>query len=514
MNLQVALTSLIWIAAAWWCVLSGVAAEEPGRPPNIILMMADDLGVHDLASYGQRGFTTPHTDRLAREGMRFTDAHSPSAICSPTRYAVVTGTDPFRRYHMSHVLFNGEPLVIGKQEATVASLLKQQGYWSGVVGKWHLGLGDTLPRDLNRPGRGPNDIGFDYSYLVPDGHNMLPLYYLENGEVEGGTEEPFRSKARLLDRVGYKLVQNEPLGDWENRRPNHAIGARLADRVDAFLERNRERPFFLYYPTCSIHFPTTPDRRFVGQSGIGPHGDYVMEFDWAVGRVLATLDRLGLADDTLLIVTSDNGGYPARDAMRGHDPNHPWRGAKSSALEGGHRVPLLARWSGRVAPGTVSGQTVSLVDMTATFCAIADAPLPADAALDSFDLLPILLGQAGEEPLRPYTVMGTRGMAELVLRRGPWKLIVAPQRDRVRLYHLDDDPREERDLSGKKPEIVGQLRGLLGQYVGSGSSRPGSEATGTTLESLFRQRDRRNRQLLDWEANGFPPVDVRQLEIN
>lgn len=514
MNLQVAVMAVIWTASVSWGVLSGVAADEPDRPPNIILMMADDLGVHDLASYGQCRFPTPHTDRLAREGMQFTDAHSPGAICSPTRYAVVTGTDPFRRYHTSHVLFNGEPLVIGEREATVASLLKQQGYRTGVVGKWHLGLGDTLPRNLNRPGRGPNDIGFDDSYLVPDGHNMLPRYYLENGRAEGGTAEPFRSKVRLLDRVGYKLVQNEPVGNWKNRRPDHEIGARLADRVDAFLERNREGPFFLFYPTCSIHFPTTPDPRFIGQSGIGPHGDYVMEFDWAVGRVLATLDRLGLADDTLLIVTSDNGGYPAHDAMHGHNPNDPWRGAKSSAFEGGHRVPLLVHWSGRVAPGTTSDQTVSLVDMTATFCALADAPLPADAALDSFDLSPILLGKGGEEPLRPYTVMGTRGMAELVLRRGPWKLILAPERNRVQLYRLDDDPREERDLSGEHPEIVDELRGLLGQYVGSGCSRPGAEATGTTLESLFRQRDRRNKQLLDLEANGFSPIHARQLETN
>lgn len=466
--------------------------SEARRLPNIVVIMADDLGYGDLACYGQRRFPTPHTDRLARKGMRFTDAHSPSAICSPTRYAVVTGTDPFRRYHTSHVLFNGEPLVIGRDQPTIASLLKQKGYRTGVVGKWHLGLGDTLPRDLNLPGRGPNQVGFDYSYLVPDGHNMLPHYYLENGTVVGGTAKPFHSQPAVLDRVGYKLVQNQPLGQWANRRPADQIGARLTEKAVAFIEQNKDRPFFLYFPTCSIHTPHKPDPRFRGNSGIGPHGDYVMEFDWTVGQVMETLDRLELSEDTLLIVTSDNGGLNEKN---GHNPNRPWHGMKGSAFEGGHRVPMIARWPGRTRPGSVCDETISLVDLTATCCAIAKISLPANAALDSFNLLPLLLDEAATAPIRPYTVMGTRGMEELVLRQGPWKLIVSPEDDKTQLYHLGHDPGESQDLSATHVEKRKELRDLLTQYITTGSSRSGAEASGTSFEAIFRERDERNQQL-------------------
>ena len=265
----------------------GAAMAAAQEKPNVIFIMADDVGYNDLAAYGQMVFPTPHTDQLAAEGVRLTSAYSPASVCSPTRYAVLTGTDPFRRNITSHVLFNAEPLVIESSESTVASLLKEAGYATGVVGKWHLGLGDTLPRDLNHSGRGPNEIGFDYSFLVPDGHNMQPLYYMENGEVEGGVEPPFESALVVQHRVGTQLLQHNPAGAWESRRPPHEIGATLADKVDAFIERNADRPFFLYYTTGAVHSPLTPDARFQGKSGMGLFGDFVMEFEWAVGRVMA-----------------------------------------------------------------------------------------------------------------------------------------------------------------------------------------------------------------------------------
>lgn len=472
-------------------------APSPERPPNIVFIMADDLGYGELASYGQRLYPTPHTDRLAREGVRFTDAHSPNAVCSPTRYGVVTGTDPYRRYHTSHVLFNGEPLTIRPGEATVASLLKKKGYRTGVVGKWHMGVGDALPRDLNRPGRGPNDIGFDYSFIIPDGPDMRPHYYMENGHIEGVTTPEFDSQLSINRRVGYNLLIHHPVGTWKSRRPLDGIAARFAEKTTEFIERHRNEHFFLYFPTSSIHRPLTPDPRFVGKSGVGLREDFVMEFDWAVGQVMETLDRLGLAERTLLIVTSDNGGQPDAGHISGKlpSPNVPWRGYKGNEWEGGHRVPFFARWPGRIAPGTTNAETISLVDLTATACAVAGVSLPPTAALDSYNILPALLGTPGEGSLRPYTVMGTRGIEHLILREGPWKLIYHTERAQSQLYHLGNDPGETADLAASQPGKTAALRGTLMRYVEAGSSRPGAKGNPGSLEALFREREERNRRV-------------------
>lgn len=487
-------------------------AQVPARPPNFIFIMADDLGYNDFGCYGQKAFPTPHVDRLAREGMRFTDAHSPHALCSPTRYAVVTGTDPYRRYHTSHVIYNGEPLVIRPQEETIASLLRTGGYRTGIVGKWHLGLGDIMPRDLNHPGRGPNEVGFDYSYLVPDGHNMTPDYYLENGAVVGGTEPSYDSEVTVALRSGYQMLFNNPAegATWENRRPGNGIGASLDAKAVEFIEQNRDRPFFLYYPTCAVHFPTTPDPRLVGRSGIGAYGDFVMEFDWAVGRMMATLDRLGLTENTLLIVASDNGGY---GAVRGssHNTTAPWRGSKGSAWEGGHRVPFIARWPHKIPAGSVSGQLISLVDLTATFCALAGVRLPENAALDSFDLTPALLGRDDSLRVRETLVTGTKGMGQLVFRQGNWKLIMDLKRNR-RLYDLAADPHEDRDIAASRPDKAEELYRLLMTYLERGSSRRSAVGRPTSWDALLNERDERNRMLLEKfprRARGNRPASAK-----
>jgi len=486
-----------WILAG--LALAAVAAKSSAaaRPPNLVFIMADDLGYNELGSYGQRVYPTPHTDRLAREGMRFTDAHSPNAVCSPTRYAVVTGTDPYRRYATSHVLFNGEPLVIWDGEATVASLLRRKGYRTGVVGKWHLGLGDAVPRDLNHPGRGPNEVGFDDAFILADGPDMKPAYYLENGRIVDVAKPAYAARPGLIRRVGYHLIRQAPLGRWEDRRPANAKGARFADEAVAFIERHRDRPFFLYFPTCSIHVPFTVDPRFTGKSGIGPRGDYVMEFDWAVGRVMEALDRLELADNTLLIVTSDNGGQvnAGRKPEAEPHPNHPWRGGKGNSWEGGHRVPFLARWPGKVVAGSVNHETLSLVDLTATACALAGVTLPADAALDSHNQLPALLGQTRGRPVRSFTVMGTRGIEHLILREGPWKLIHGMESGRSQLFHLGRDPGEATDLAATEPGKTAKMRAALMRYIEAGASRPGAQGRPGSLEGLFRERDERNRML-------------------
>jgi arylsulfatase A len=486
---------IITISLVFTLILgASLLRSQEQKRPNIIFMMADDVGYDDLAIYGQAHFPTPHTDRLAGQGVRLTSAYSPSPVCSPTRYSVLTGTDPFRQYITSHVLFNAEPMVIGKDELTVAALLQDLGYATGVVGKWHLGLGDTLPRDINSPGRGPNEIGFDYSFIVPDGHNMKPDYYIEDGAILGGLEPPFDSVLVVQERTGLSLLQHNPVGDWENRRPDELIGATLADQVDAFIEANADQPFFLYYPTCSIHFPLTPDPRFVGKSGIGPHGDFVMEFDWAVGRVMQKLEELGIVENTLLIVTSDNGGYPAgghRGSLENHphDPAASWRGSKSSPYEGGYRVPFIARWPGRIEAGSESDTVLSLVDLMASVAVITETPLPKNAALDSYDFIPVLLG--GDSP-RPYVVTGTRGMSALSIREGDWKLIHWPGAGRSELYDLANDPMEREDLLAREGEKAQHLKALLEAYFVRGSSRPGAQAVGKPLEAILAEREERN----------------------
>ena len=468
------------------------------RLPNIVVIVADDLGYHDLGSYGQNRFPTKNTDRLARDGIRFLNAHAPAAICSPTRYSIITGTDPFRRYHTSHVLFNAEPLVIGRNESTMADMLGSAGYATAIVGKWHLGLGDRLPRDPANPGRGPNQVGFDYSFIVPDGHNMFPAYYLENGEIFQSSEVKIEAKTAILDRVGYKLLQNTPVGRWPVLRSNEQIARTLAEKAERFIVENRARAFFLYYPTCAIHFPFEPDRRFIGASGIGLHGDYVMEFDWAVGEVMSLLERLGVADNTLVMVTSDNGGYPQGSATlkdTGHNPNHPWRGAKESAYEGGTRVPFIARWPGRIGPGKSSEEMISLTDLAATLSEIAGATVSTSAALDSKSFASLLLDPQGGEAPRYSMVTGSRGMTAIALRERHWKMIFSPHTEGIELYNLAVDPGEVEDLSLKERRRARGMLDRLNAYFERGSSRPGAIASGSPLRQILSERDARNREI-------------------
>ncbi|OXU14801.1 sulfatase family protein [Sedimentisphaera salicampi] len=471
--------------------------KESKTKPNIIFIMADDVGYSDLAAYGQEYFPTPHTSKLARQGMRLTDAYSNAAVCSPTRFSVLTGNCPFRRYHTSHVLFNGEPMVIRPEDFNIAKMLKQKGYQTGVVGKWHLGLGSSLPRDINSPGLGPNDIGFDKSYIVPDGHNMKPDYYIEDGKIEGGTEPPFESEIKIIERYGYKLVKHIPKGSWENRRPAEEIGARLAQKAEEFIEQNADKPFFLYFPTCSIHFPLAPDKRFAGKSGAGVHGDYVMQFDWTIGRIMQTLDRLGLAENTLLIVTSDNGGYPSSSSHGAGEekyrPAAPWRGHKATAYEGGLRVPFIARMPGVIPRAEVSSEPIMLSDMAATFAALTGCELKTNQALDSFNVLPALSDSTSNNQIRPYIIGGDRALNSLGLREGEWKLVFYPADEKMELYNLKNDPAEKNNLAEKMPEIVWRMRALLESHFTSGSSREDAEGKRKTLADILEEKQERNK---------------------
>ena len=475
-----------------------VACEEKARRPNIIWIMADDLGWGDIGCYGSTKIPTPNLDRLAGEGMRFTDAHSPSAVCSPTRYGVLTGTDPFRRYHTSHVLFNGEPLAIAPHEATIASVLSDAGYATAVVGKWHLGLGDAMPRDLAALGRGPNEIGFDFSFLVPDGHNMFPRYYLRDGRPWGdAASAEFPTRLTLINRLGYTLLEHKPTTEWPNFRPDEEIGAVLTEQAVAWLEastakENRD-PFFLYLPTCAIHDPHRPDPRFVGESEVGRHGDYVMQFDWTVGEILDALKRLGVAEDTLVFVTSDNGGLPGTSKL-GHDTSGPWRGHKSSAWEGGHRVPLLARWPGRVEAGAVSDALVSLCDLTATASTLAGGFVPPEGGLDSIDQSPVLLGE--QSLVRDALMMATRGCAQIVRREGSHKITLDTASGVVTYVNLETDPAEESPmLIEDAPARAREMLDRLHRHFTEGASRPRAIGRRGSVQALFDEKQSRNEEL-------------------
>ena len=479
------------------------AREDKAPRPNIVWIMADDLGWGDVGCYGATKVATPNLDRLADEGIRFTGAHSPSAVCSPTRYGVLTGTDPFRRYHTSHVLFNAEPLAIASHEATVASVLRDAGYATAVVGKWHLGLGDDEPRDLAAPGRGPNEIGFEFSFLVPDGHNMFPRYYLQDGRPWGdAASAEFPARLTRIERLGYRLLEYKPTANWPDFRPDEKIGDVLAEQAIEWLEsvvKNGEpktengEPFFLYLPTCAIHTPHRPAPRFSGESEAGTHGDYVMQFDETVGRILETLERTGVAGETLVFVTSDNGGLP-NTAENGHDTNGPWRGHKGSAWEGGHRVPLIARWPGKIESGSVSDALFSLSDLTATAAAMAGGFVPPQAALDSIDQSDVLLGR--QDNARESLMVATRGCAQIVRREGPHKIILETGNDRVSYIDLSADPAEASLVPlDEAPARAGEMLDRLHRYFAEGATRPRAIGRPGSVEHLFEEKKVRNARL-------------------
>lgn len=436
-------------------------AHSPSRP-NVVVIMADDLGYGDLGCYGATEVSTPNCDRLAREGRKFTDAHTPSAVCSPTRFGLLTGTYPWRENRVPRHLHADEPLVIRDGEATVASLLKQAGYATACVGKWHLGAQRQNPIDWQQPLRpGPNDVGFDSFFGVINSHNQAPYVWVENDTIlDRRPGEVFAIEKQTVQTSGKKY------------RNSYEGEARLAPRAVKFLEHNQHKPFFLYYPTSAVHLPHTPGKAWQGKSKLGQYGDYIQEFDWEVGQVLDTLDRLKLADNTIVVVTADNGGI-AKFGNPRHKVNGPLRAGKTTAYEGGHRVAYLVRWPGRVPAGTTCDETICHVDLMATLCAALQIELPSQAGPDSHNVLPAWLGQPHSEPLREATVCVSQMAADFSIRQGPWKLILlGGAKPGKELYNLEQDPAESKDLSAAEPQRVAELEKLLATCKKNGWSRP------------------------------------------
>ncbi len=371
-----------------------VAADRP----NIVIVLADDLGYGSLNSYGadEAHIRTPNIDRLAKSGRRFTDANTPSSVCSPTRYGLLTGRYDWRTDKKDGVLNTNDPLHIETSRPTIASLLKSAGYRTAAIGKWHLGYGIEKADFTKELSPGPLDIGFDYHFAVPQNHGDASGVYVRNREVVG-----LRSDRTIS--VGKSPYGRDYYGIDAPQRVDENVMDELTTEAVSWLDQQRpDTPFFLYFAPVAIHFPYTPSNQTKGASGIGLYGDWIHELDLAVGRILDKLDGMGATDDTLFVFTSDNGGVlmtegerPEAEAYRaGLRCNGKWRGRKHSIFEGGFRVPFLARWPGYVPAGTVCDETVNLVDMYATIAAIIDRPVPTDeeAAEDSVQFLAGLVG--------------------------------------------------------------------------------------------------------------------------
>jgi arylsulfatase A-like enzyme len=494
-------------------LLAGLGIANAAERPNIVLIFVDDLGYGDVGCYGATAVKTPHIDRLAKEGLRFTDGHCGSATCTPSRYSLLTGQYAWRKPGTG-ILPGNASLIIPPGTPTIASTLKGAGYKTGVVGKWHLGLG-TGDLDWNgdiQPG--PRQIGFDYCFLIPATGDRVPCVYVENDRVVGldpadpirvsygtkigddptGRENPDLLKMKLSRGHDNTIVNGiSRIGFMTGGRKARWVDEDMADTITGkavkFIEENAQSPFFLYFSTHDIHVPRVPHSRFAGTTPLGPRGDVIQQLDWCVGELLAALDRRKIADRTLVIFTSDNGpvlddGYAdsAVEKLGDHKPAGPLRGGKYSLYEGGTRVPFVVRWPARIKPG-VSDALVSQVDFVATFAELTGQELPRDAAPDSLPQLASLVGESRTG--REHLIEHAGGLA---IRQGPWKYLApggagAKKGKAARqnagkapaggeLFNLAADLGETKNIAAANPQVVAELSALLEKLRADGRTRP------------------------------------------
>ncbi len=462
------------LAAAVAACASSAAPESRGTRPNVVLILADDLGIGDARCYNPASkIPTPHLDRLAREGMRLTDAHSPSAVCTPTRYALLTGRYAWRTSLKSGVLWGRSPHLIEPGRMTLASLLKEHGYATACIGKWHLGFGDAEETDYSRPLRpGPLEDGFDAFFGIPASLDMVPYLYVRDDRPEQmPTGTVAGSKHRRQGGGGFWRG-----GDCAPDFRHEEVLPRITDEAVSWIGAQTE-PFFLYFPLTAPHTPWLPSDEFRNASEAGYYGDFVAMVDQAIGRVLAALDERGLTENTLVVVTSDNGSHwPVGDVEKfGHAANLHYRGQKADVWEGGHRVPFLARWPHRIPAGAVRDDLLCLTDLMATFAAVVGRELPPGAGEDSVDQLAVLLDEELETPARSSVVNHSMsgvfawrdGRWKLILGRGsggftaPRKIEPQPGEPEGQLYDLLEDPAETTNLWLERPELVAELRARL-----------------------------------------------------
>ena len=498
----------------FFCAFTSVSFGAP--KPNIVLIFADDLGYGDLSCYGATKVKTPNIDKLASEGRRFTDAHSASAVCTPSRYALITGEYPHRK-NLSRPVFLRTGLVLDSEQQTVADVMKAAGYATACIGKWHLGFGKKAPNWNGELKPGPLELGFDYYYGVPVVNSHPPFVYVENYRVVGHVkDDPFvfgkKAKTReFFEKMGYTQIGGADAA--HALYYDEAVGTELTKKAVNWIKKQKKDPFFLYLSTTNIHHPFTPAPRFKGTSQCGPYGDFIHELDWIVGEVMETLEEQGVADNTLVIFTSDNGGMfnvggqNAWDA--GHRLNGELLGFKFSAWEGGHRVPFIAKWPGKIEAGTTSDQLVSNIDMIATFAALTGGKIQHGQGRDSINILPALTGNPSC-PLRDHIVLAPFKPTHLSIRKGKWMYIsaqagggfTAPKRGAhafggpaavtyagyknsdieggkikkgappAQLYDLEKDLTQTTNVYRENPEVVKELEALLNSYRSQGNPQP------------------------------------------
>ncbi len=505
-------TTALFIALLLASLSALQAAETRPVKPNIIIILADDLGFGDVGCYGATKVKTPNIDKLATEGRRFTDAHAASSVCTPSRYALLTGEYPFRRNLWKPVTANS-PLLIDVKQMTIASLLKSQGYATACFGKWHLGFGDQPRPDWNQDLKpGPLELGFDHFFGVPVVNSHPPFVWVEDHRVVGlDPNDPLKyggicptkeypekvTKGMSGAQVAHDLYRDDELG------------TKLTEKSLTWMRANAKKPFFLYFATPHIHHPFTPGAKFKGSSGAGIYGDCIQEFDWMVGEMMRTLDELSLRENTLVILTSDNGGMlnlGGQEAVKlGHKLNGDLLGFKFDAWEGGHRVPFVMRWPGKIAPGSVSDQLLCHLDFMASFAALLGVK---HTGPDSLNVLPAWLGESGAQP-RNELIVAPNQESHLSLQQGDWFCIPARggggflgnkagyhdfggpaalqfagevNSDVVdgrfksdapdeQLYNLASDPHQTKNVVREHPEIVTRMKTRLEKLTKEGLSK-------------------------------------------
>jgi arylsulfatase A len=487
---------------------SAYAAEPPESrstartgpsPLNIVFILCDDLGYGDVKCNNPEGkIATPSIDRLAAAGMRFTDAHSTSSVCTPTRYGILTGRYNWRSTLQKGVLSGLSPPLIEPGRLTVAELLRRNGYHTACIGKWHLGMNwprqtggsksdgnaKITNKDIDYKNAilgGPISVGFDYFYGITASLDMPPFTFIENDRVT------------VIPTVEKQWVRKGPAAaDFEAIDVLPTLTRKAIEYIAHRSDRGQAgKPFFLYLALTSPHTPILPSPEWQGRSGLNSYGDFVMQTDDCIGQVIEALEKRHYADDTLVIVASDNGCSPAADLNalheKGHYPSYVFRGHKADIWDGGHRIPLVIRWPGKIQPGATCDQLVCLMDFMATCAEIVGAKLPDNAAEDSVSLLPVLLGKNDRPPRETLVHHSIEG--KFSIRQGRWKLELCPgsggwgaPKDpqalkeglpTIQLYDMSQDIGEQRNLQAEHPEVVKELTALLEKYVANGRSTPG-----------------------------------------
>ena len=474
-----------------------IVSNNFAQKPNIVYILADDLGIGDVSVYNQNGkIITPYIDQLAKNGVRFTDAHTTSSVCTPTRYGIMTGRYNWRTTLKSGVLHGYDTTLIDPKRETVASFLQKQGYNTGIVGKWHLGwnwgnieAGEKKVDFAKQVQNGPNKRGFDYSFCIPSSLDMPPYAYVENGFC---TAVP---KDTCLGRTGIELFRaGISAPDF---KPEEVLG-KFTEKAVAFINENakKDKPFFLYFPLAAPHTPILPIGKFVGKSNVSPYGDFVLMVDDVVKQVVETLKKNGIYENTIIIFTSDNGFANPADLQaqlrKGHNPSMMYRGVKTDIFEGGHRVPFIVSWGENLKKTKVSNQLVSSTDFFRTIAELNNVKLDDKTAEDSFSFLSEITGKRTSFAKREVIVHHSSN-GFFAIRKDNWKLIMcshsggnskpkenseeAKTSPNIQLYDLSSDIGENQNVYKKHPELVKQLADILTNYLKNGRSTNGINQT-------------------------------------